>query len=179
MSANTAAGPPGRPIPGCLPSTYVDLVRTGYFDRDGVIREQYLRGATQDLARKFQPGQRGGLTSNQLRIFFNNLKTAQTAYKNAVSAAEGDRAAADKILLRKVQAMDSLIRYAKGKQDNSAIPEAFFHFILENVDACKNSKDINDGFIPHFQAVLGFFKYYEQENQAQAQRNRPNYPRRY
>jgi CRISPR-associated protein Csm2 len=175
MSANTAAGPPGRPIPGCLPRAYVDLVRSGYFDRDGVIREQYLRGITQDLVRRFQPGQQTGLTSSQLRNFYNNLKTAQTAYKNAVSSQEGDRRTAGQVLLRRVQTMESLIYYAKGKEDNTAIPDAFLHFILENVNACKTPKDVNEGFFPHFQAVLGFFKYYEQE---QAQRYRSSNPRR-
>lgn len=166
MTSNYNSGKPSGGMHSSLPAEYIKLIRSGYFDEKEVIKEQYLWKTTKELTKGFRPGQ--GLTSTQLRNFYNHVKLAGNTYGDALSSRE-DQDKAGRILLIKVRQMDSLIHNAKSKQE-SKIPDTFFEFIKENVQVCKMPEDVMEGFIPHFQAVLGYFKYYEAMNKNQKQR---------
>lgn len=140
-----------------LPPEYLKLIRSGYFDEKGIIKEDYLWKTTKDLTKRFNPGQ--VLTSTQLRNFFNHVKLAKDTYKDSL-ASHKDLDAAGRVLMSKIRALDCLIHNAKGKQDSN-IPDSFFEFIVENVKACESPKDVIDGFALHFQSVLGYSKYFE------------------
>ena len=45
------------------------------------------------------------------------------------------------------------------------IPEIFHDFIKSNVAAVKNEKDFLKGFLPHFEALVGFGSQYFKERE--------------
>lgn len=128
-----------------------DYLKEGYFSSDGHIREELLTTAAQLAAKSFGRGF-PKLTTGQLRRFYGHVKTAEKGYQYT-----GDE---NKLVLD-IKTLDSFVAEAQGKRK---VPKEFYDFIRLNAGAVKSRKDVMQGFMPHFQAVVGYFYHYYPNN---------------
>ena len=139
-----------------IPKDYTDELKKGYFNERGVIKKVFIKELSEKAAKSFLgPPQ---MTSTQLRNFYNHVKSSGTIYQ----LSRQDRDTAKDELLIKVQRLDSIVGYNKGR-DGINIPVSFVEFIKANLEACKSADDVIAGFIPHFETVVGYFKLAEKE----------------
>jgi len=141
-----------RPAPPAISEDYKIALQRGYFDEKGALRQEFIRRFSKEVAQSFQTG---SMTSTQLRNFYNHVKTASSVYrlKKATDGAEA-------ILLDKILKLDAIVKYNISREGIS-IPPTFETFVSLNLDACHTAKDIIDGFAPHFETIVGYFKYFE------------------
>lgn len=124
-----------------------------FFDSSGVIRPELLDGEARDWALKFieppseRSDKRKGLTSAQLRRFFNDAKKLQVRLQAKKDFTQ---------IKPFVKMMKSKAAYACPKQGKKKIPREFKDFIDVMVDSVDNEKDF-DAFLYCFEAVVGFF----------------------
>ena len=138
----------GPPTPSGLPPDY--LAR-GYFDKDGCI---FLPLVT-DVARKVSEslGQ-GGVTSTQLRRFYNKAK----ATEQRLDAGENFACLKAEILELEQHAANAAGK-ARDRREQAGL-ELFKQFIDKNTElAVRDEKSFRKGFLLHFQGVVAFFKY--------------------
>lgn len=125
-----------------LPKGYLSQ---GYFDSDGYIFEDLLDKTAQEVAKTICHA-KPALTQHQIRGFFGHARDAESQLR----------------LLKDFRAIVPNIRRMKSLADDRAsrttnrIPDVFRDFIFRNVDAVKTEKDFTKGFMPHFEAVVGF-----------------------
>lgn len=120
----------------------------GYFDAAGDLRPQYVsRSRVEPLAKKLAGG---NLTMNQLRRFFQHCRAIEARLKAAAEPAAAWRAAEADFRKLDVAAADAF-----GKREQK-IPELFHDFIRTNVAAVHTESDFLRGFLPHFEALVGF-----------------------
>lgn len=135
--------PPERTIRDFFP----DYLKTGYFDTDGNLKlEMVTRGKIEPLAEEMTKAF-PKLTSNQIRRYFQHCRAIETKLLSKLVTWE--QVVADFHMLD-VSAAD-----AYGK-DPKKIPRIFHDFIKANVAAVKTEDDFIKGFLPHFEALLGF-----------------------
>ena len=127
--------------PKGLPDGYL---MEGYFSSDGHIREELLTTTADRVAKCFGQGY-PKLTNGQLRRFYGHIKTAEKSYQYT-----GDE---EKLVLD-IKALASFVAEAQGKKK---VPKDFYTFIKKNTEMVKSDKDAKKGFVPHFQAVVGYF----------------------
>ncbi len=127
--------------PRGLPDGYL---REGYFSSDGHIQEELLTITADAVAKSFGQGF-PRLTTGQLRRFYGHVKTAEKSYQYT-----GD----EKKLVLDIKALASFVAEAQGKKK---VPRDFYIFIKKNTEMVKSEKDALKGFMPHFQAVVGYF----------------------
>jgi CRISPR-associated protein Csm2 len=127
--------------PKVLPPGYLE---GGYFDESGHIRADLITSTASILAKNFGLGYTR-LTNGQLRRFYGHAKTAEKAFHFSSD---------EKKLVLDIKALESFVAEAKGKDK---VPEEFYMFIKKNTDIISDSKDVLKGFLPHFQAIVGFF----------------------
>ena len=132
----------------------------GYFDEAGNLKVEYVSRCLPDdehlpddkqhgvepLIRAMANG-RPRLTTGQLRRFFGHCRTLETRLKSGASTWLELRT---KFLSLDVAASDA---YGKSQRK---IPGLFYDFIQRNVHAVKNENDFLKGFLPHFEALVGF-----------------------
>jgi CRISPR-associated protein Csm2 len=125
----------------------------GYFDNSGNIREELLDQEAGRLAESFvKRDQRDptrtiknqSLSSAQLRRFFSEFRQLE----KRIAVKGFDQV---KPLIKMVKSKAS---YAANRQP--AIPPAFKHFLINNVNQINTQKDF-EAFMLHFEAVVGFF----------------------
>jgi CRISPR type III-A-associated protein Csm2 len=87
------------------------------------------------------------LTTGQLRRFFQHCRGIETRLKSGTAAWARIRP--------QFEFLDAAAADAYGKQSRK-IPDVFYHFIRRNVAAVKSEKDFLEGFLPHFEALVGF-----------------------
>lgn len=85
------------------------------------------------------------LTPHQLRRFFNHCRRLETRLKAGKATWEQLRA---QFMRLDYVAADAL--------EKRKIPQIFHDFIARNVAAVKDHKDFLEGFMPHFEALVGF-----------------------
>ncbi len=124
-----------------LPNGYL---AQGYFDEEGYLLETLLTDTASKIAKNFG----SYLNSSQLRRFYGHAKTAEKSYSFS-----GDQ----KRFINDIKALDSFVAEARGKDK---VPQTFYDFIHTNVDKCCSVKDIKEGFLPHFQAVVAYFTFH-------------------
>lgn len=121
-------------------------LQQGYFDDDGNLRDQFVvREHVEPLARAM--GGKFGMTKQQMRRYFQHcrriesqLRAGRTTWGNVQPEFRKlDVAAADAI----------------AKQEKQ-IPYLFHDFIQWNVKAVHDEKDFLRGFMPHFEALVGY-----------------------
>lgn len=122
-----------------------DCLADGYFVNDAlnpgfVARERMLELATQ-LAKD-------GLTSNQIRRFFQHCRSIESRLCARTSTWEQEKTEFMKL---DVAAADAI-----GKKPSPKIPQLFHDFIQRNVAAVQSERDFLEGFLPHFEALVGF-----------------------
>jgi DUF310 family protein family protein len=145
---NDRGRPPSRsPRPDAAPATkWPDCVADGYFDQSGHLLPGYMeRGRMEQLARDMA-GSRPELTMHQVRRFFQHCRAIEARLR------AGSSWAAEQAVFRK---LDVAAADAFGKSPPK-IPELFHDFIKKNVAAVRTETDFLDGFLPHFEALVGF-----------------------
>jgi len=123
-----------------LPDGYL---AKGYFDEDGNLHPELMDEIAQEIAKSFGSS---GLTQHQIRAFFSHARDAEERLK----VVPDFNAALPGIKKLKVLAHDRATRAG------NPLPEIFVQFIDANINAIKTEKDFCQGFMPHFEAVVGF-----------------------
>lgn len=132
------------------------LRRSGYFDAAGNLRIDFvlrdrLVPIAKDLANAQPP-----LTVHQIRRFFQHCRAIEAKLRAKTSTWAAEEAAFGQL---DVAAADAF-----GKKPPK-IPELFHDFIKLNIAAVKNEKDFLKGFLPHFEALVGFGSQYFKERE--------------
>jgi CRISPR type III-A-associated protein Csm2 len=134
-----------------------DILRgSGYFDAAGNLRIDFvvrdrLVPIAKDLANAQPP-----LTAHQVRRFFQHCRAIEAKLRAKTSTWAAEEAA--------FRQLDVAAADAFGKMQPK-IPELFHDFIKSNVAAVKNEKDFLKGFLPHFEALVGFGSQYFKERE--------------
>lgn len=131
----------------------------GYFDTDGNLKIEYVSRCVpgdEVLDESKQKGlealvramanARPALTTGQLRRFFMHCRGLETKLRSGATWG---------VVRPQFQFIDSAAADAHGKQPQK-IPGLFYDFIRRNVAAVKSQDDFLRGFIPHFEALVGF-----------------------
>ncbi len=115
-------------------------------DGKWVIKEEMLTSVAESWANEFVGGnpRKPLLKSSQLRKFYNEVR----ALANRVEA-EGFEKIKPLIKMLKVK-----VNYQKGRE---LVPKEFVDFISNCVDNVNDEMDFVDGFVKHFEAVVGYY----------------------
>lgn len=132
----------------------------GYFDEHGYLRPEYVsrervEPLVEAMAKADPP-----LTMSQMRRFFQHCRRVEMLLRQDKVAWEELR---PRILFLDAAAQYAVTRRQGDKSDNK-IPPLFFDFIRRNVAAVNNRADFLDGFVPHFEALVGFGATYIKRN---------------
>jgi len=123
-----------------------DCVEDGYFVNDclnpGYVVRERMEELARDMAKAHPP-----LTTHQVRRFFQHCRAIEARLRAKTSNWVCEQAAFKKL--------DVAVADALGKSPPK-VPEIFHDFIQKNVAAVNNEKDFLDGFLPHFEALVGF-----------------------
>jgi CRISPR type III-A-associated protein Csm2 len=123
------------------------LCRSGYFDAAGNLRNEFVARdrivpMAEDMSRATP-----ALTMHQIRRFFQHCRAIEAKIRAGTSTWRAEEAA--------FRQLDVAAADAFGKSPPK-IPKLFHDFIKSNVAAVKNEKDFLKGFLPHFEALVGF-----------------------
>lgn len=143
-------GPPSDNSPRNVAGLWSGYLDAGYFDAQGNLKPEYVsRENLIPLVRAMCNDPRSGLTSHQIRRYFGHCRAIETRLKSPAGDATWENA------ISKVKKLD--IAAADGAAKNPPkIPELFHDFIKCNVAATRTQKDFLEGFLPHFEALVGF-----------------------
>jgi CRISPR type III-A-associated protein Csm2 len=131
-----------------LPPEYAARIEHGFFDEKGSLWEEFITTMASAVAKSFGRG----LKNHQLRRFYGHAKDAENRLRNTKDWASVNL---------DIKKLSPFASEAKGK---GKIPNAFYEFIEKNVSAVKSQRDFQQGFIPHFEAVVAFFTYHYPNN---------------
>ena len=124
----------------------------GYFDSAGHLRPEFVSKENVDnLARKLG---REELNMHQLRRFFNYCREIERRLRSGQSPWEVERT--------NVAKLSAFAADAAGKKPPK-IPPSFREFLDKNVERIRTEKDFLDGFMEHFEALVGFSALYMKE----------------
>jgi CRISPR type III-A-associated protein Csm2 len=132
-----------------LPEGYM---AKGYFDGKGNLFEDYVVKWAEEIARRLGQGA-PDMKRHQLRRFYNHVKTIERKLELA-----GDYDAINKDLKMLISHVSSAASASPAK-----VPRLFEEFIRTNVTSVKDDRTFQ-GFIDHFQAVVGFSERYLKKN---------------
>lgn len=124
-----------------------DYLKDGYFDADGCLKVEYVSRDKVEPLVKTMCTDRGGLTSHQVRRYFGHCRAIETRLKS------GGAKWAE--VWPEVKKLDVAAADGAAKQPPK-IPSLFHDFIRRNVSAIECEKDFLKGFLPHFEALVGF-----------------------
>jgi CRISPR type III-A-associated protein Csm2 len=123
-----------------------DCAKDGYFV-DGCLHTGYVvRERMEELAQAMAE-EKPPLTTNQIRRFFQHCRAIEARLRARTSTWERERI--------EFMKLDVSVADAFGKSPKK-VPQIFHDFIQKNVAAVKTEKDFLDGFLPHFEALVGF-----------------------
>jgi hypothetical protein len=118
-------------------------LRGGYFDDQGNLRVDYVsRDKVEPLAQSMAT-----LTIHQIRRYFGHCRAIETRLKSGGASWAS--------VWPEVRKLDVAAADGAAKQPPK-IPPLFHDFIRRNVNAIKCEKDFLKGFLPHFEALVGF-----------------------
>ena len=145
-------GPPRLPPP-TLRELWPNYLSRGYFDANGNLKVEYVsREKVEPLVRAMcmdgDRHRRDALTSNQVRRYFGHCRSIETRLKSSGGAAWES-------IYPEVKKLDIAAADGFSKQP-SKIPDLFHEFIKSNVAAINSKEDFLHGFLPHFEALVGF-----------------------
>lgn len=148
--------PPGRQGPGGqhpprdvehVEQLWPGYLQGGYFDAEGHLRIEYVsREKVEPLVRAMANAS-PKLTTGQIRRFFQHCRRIETRLKAQEASWPEVRP--------QVIMLDSAAQNAHGKAQKK-IPALFLDFIRRNVAAIASAEDFLHGFLPHFEALVGF-----------------------
>lgn len=124
-----------------------DYLQGGYFDDRGNLKVEYVSRETVEPLVKAMSSDRSGLTTHQVRRYFGHCRAIETRLKaSGVVWAK---------VWPEIKKLDVAAADGAAKQPPK-IPPLFHDFIRCNVAAIKSQKDFVEGFLPHFEALVGF-----------------------
>ncbi len=139
-----------------LAELWPNYLQGGYFDSNGDLRPEYVaRAQVEPLVRAMSSAQ-PKLTSHQVRRFFQHCRAIEARLKARTSSWGAE--------LTQVKKLDVAAADAYGKSQRK-IPALFHDFIRENVAMVKTESDFLNGFLRHFEALVGFGSQYFQERE--------------
>jgi len=119
----------------------------GYFDACGNLHVVYVsRERVEPLVRAMCDAG-AGLTTHQIRRYFGHCRTVETRLKSGGASWAS--------VLPEIKKLDYAADDGFGKRPPK-IPALFHDFICRNVAAIKEENDFLRGFLPHFEALMGF-----------------------
>jgi CRISPR type III-A-associated protein Csm2 len=143
------------PAQATLDTIWPGYLQGGYFDTDGNLKVEYVsRVPVERLAEELAKGE-PALTQHQVRRYFGHCRAIETEIRS------GGRSWAS--ILPEVKKLDIAVADGIAKRPPK-IPKLFHEFIRCNVAVIKSEKDFLQGFLPHFEALVGFgFRYFRRE----------------
>ena len=136
-----------------------DYLKEGYFDAEGSLKTEYVSSSipgddkqrgVEELIRAMTLAH-PKLTTGQLRRFFQHCRGLETSLKSGMANWHHLRS--------RFEFLSAAAADAYGKSP-SKIPGLFYDFIRRNVAAVKTERDFRSGFLPHFEALVGFGSLY-------------------
>ncbi|HUI08290.1 MAG TPA: type III-A CRISPR-associated protein Csm2 [Verrucomicrobiae bacterium] len=130
-----------------LDELWPNYLQGGYLDQSGNLKLEYVaREKVMSLIREMDRA-RPRLTMHQVRRFFQHCRAIEARLRARSSSWSAEESAFRKL---DVAAADGF-----GKS-NPKIPKLFHDFIQRNVAMVKTEQDFLKGFLPHFEALVGF-----------------------
>jgi hypothetical protein len=130
-----------------LDEAWPHYLRDGYFDEAGHLRPEYVARERMEPLVRTMSDTWPGLTMHQVRRFFQHCRAIEARLR-----ARSSTWPAEDTVFRK---LDVAAADAVGKSTQK-IPRLFHDFIRRNVAAVRSEKDFLKGFLPHFEALVGF-----------------------
>lgn len=124
-----------------------DYLKDGYFDANGHLKIEYVSREKVEPLVKAMCQDRTGLTTHQVRRYFGHCRAIETRLKSS--------GATWTAVWPEVKRLDVAAADGAAKQQPK-IPALFHDFIRSNVACIKSDKDFLKGFLPHFEALIGF-----------------------
>jgi CRISPR type III-A-associated protein Csm2 len=129
------------------PPDWPDCINDGYFV-NGCLHPGYvIRERMEDLAQSLA---QAGLTTTQIRRFFQHCRAIEARLRAKISTWECEKI---EFMRLDMAAADAL------KKTTAKIPQLFYDFLSRNVKAVETEKDFLQGFLPHFEALVGFGRF--------------------
>jgi CRISPR type III-A-associated protein Csm2 len=125
-----------------------DYLKDGYFDQNNCLWQELITDRADEIAKGLSYS-RPELKNHQMRRFYSHIRKAK---------AKLDATGNWNCVKIDVLSLQSFIAEAKAKKK---VPEAFYDFMVRNLEATKNEQDFVKGFLPHFQAVVGFYAFHK------------------
>lgn len=152
---------PGQPPPPrqdagqekSLKDVWPDYLSAGYFKAGSLDPDYVKRDKVLPLVRAFANA-KPALTNSQLRRFFQHTRAVEAMLRRGGTKDE-KRAEVWEGIEFEFRKLDIAAADAHGKKDRK-IPKIFHDFIEANSRAVVTADDFLKGFIPHFEAVVGF-----------------------
>ncbi len=136
----------GSPEPGLM-QLWPGYLAEGFLDADGNLRPEYVeRGRIEPLVRAMSAA-RPGLTMHQARRFFQHCRSIEARLRARTSTWHAEQAGFRKL---DVAAADA---FSKAQPK---IPKLFHDLIKTAVAAVNDERSFLQGFLPHFEAIIGF-----------------------
>jgi CRISPR-associated protein Csm2 len=128
-----------------------NYLKTGYFNESDAVKGELLCTTALEVAKALG---RANITYTQIRAFFTAARAIQRTYSSNIKFPQ---------IVPNIERLGFLSAYyvGKGKNDYERKDrEKLKEFIDSNVlHAKKDAHNFKDGFIPHFEAVMGYFKW--------------------
>jgi CRISPR/Cas system CSM-associated protein Csm2 small subunit len=134
-----------------LDEIWPGYLKDGYFDREGNLDPIYVSRDRVDPLAKEMSKVDPPLNNHQLRRFFMHCRSVETRLKSGSSTWSAE--------VSNFKKLDIAAADGYGKSPKK-IPRLFYEFIKRNVSVTKNRRDFIDGFLPHFEALVGFGQQY-------------------
>ena len=149
----------GRPArtqpsgPRTVRELWRDYLAGGYFDEEGNLKPEYvsrekMEGLVKNMCLEDGRPRRDGLTAHQVRRYFGHCRALETRLKSATGTTWTS-------VVPEVKKLDIAAADGFAKRPPK-IPDLFHDFVRCNVAAIKSKEDFLDGFLPHFEALVGF-----------------------
>lgn len=127
-------------------------LRKGYLDSSGNLHLELVgREQVEPLAKAMANGV-PKLSTTQVRRYFGHVRALEA---QLLAAPETERAAVWRGIQADFAKLDSAASYAYANNE-AKIPELFWDFIKQNVKTVRTHDDFLKGFVPHFEALVGF-----------------------
>lgn len=124
-----------------------DCLEDGYFDAAGNLLAGYVARERMELLAQSMAEGNPPLTAHQIRRFFQHCRVIEGRLRAKTSTWASEVAS--------FKQLDVAAADAFGKSPPK-IPQLFHDFIKKNVAAVNSEKDFLNGFLPHFEALVGF-----------------------
>lgn len=124
---------------------YCSTLESGYFDKDGFLKEDFIKKYPKQLANRFQ-GNPNMNKPTQIRKYFDQVVIIEGRYKVNKQF---------QYVVVELTKMVPLLHSAKTKKHISG---EFYSFLEKNIElATQSEKNFAEGFVQHFQCVIAYY----------------------